>query len=69
MLIGKNDLEECSRMEIEALLETIDKQYKIIVSQRQEIEMYKEINKSIHKEYKKKAQIVFNEIVSQIGKR
>ena len=47
----------------------VSKQNKIIIQQQQEIEMYKEINKSIHIEYKKKAQIIFNEILSHIGKR
>lgn len=56
-------------MKIEDLMETISKQNKIIIQQQQEIEMYKEINKSIHIEYKKKAQIIFNEILSHIGKR
>lgn len=56
-------------MDIDSLLDTIEKQTKLIVAQQQEIEMYKRINKSLKKEYRKKAQIVFDEILSHIGKR
>lgn len=56
-------------MNLEDLYETIEKQQKLIIMLRQEIDMYKAINKSMEKEYKKKAKVVFDEILSYVGKR